>query len=175
VHQILGGSSDALGELYGAFAGDVFEVAYRVLGSVPDAEDVRGDVFLGMSAALRSYDHGSTCGFVKWLERSTVRRAAARANRIESRREVPLGSVPARAAGHVPTIERLALERALEGLNPALRTVFLLKAVEGHAHREISAMLGISVAASKVRLHRARKELRLVLGGEVVGPVVEQR
>lgn len=140
VHQILGGSSDALGELY------------------------------DMPAALSSYDHGSTCGFVKWLERSTVRLAAARANRIESRREVPLDSVPAPAARRVPTIDRLALEQALEGLTPALRTVFLLKAADGCSHREISAILGISVAASKVRLHRARKELRLILGDGMVGP-----
>lgn len=169
VHQILGDNSDALAELYGAFASDVFKVAYRVLESVPDAEDITGEVFLGMPAALRSYDHGSTCGFVKWLRRSTVRRAAARATRIESRKEVSLDSVPAPVAGHVPTIERLVLERALEALNPALRVVFLFKAVEGYSHREISAVLGISVTASKVRLHRARRELRLALGDDAIG------
>lgn len=90
--------------------------------------------------------------------------AAARANHIQTISEVPLYSVPAPAARPILTIDRLALERALEGLTPALRTVFLLKAVEGYAHREISAILGISVAASQVRLHRARQHLRSVLG-----------
>lgn len=148
VLQILGGGSDALGELYVAFAGDVFDAAYRVLESIPDAEDITGDVFLGMPAGLRSYDHSSICGFMSWLERSTVRLAAARANRIERAREVALHSVPEPAARPVPTIDQLALKRALKGLTPALRTVFLLKVVEGYAHGEISAMLGISVAAS---------------------------
>jgi RNA polymerase sigma-70 factor (ECF subfamily) len=175
VHQILGGCSDALGELYVAFAGDVFDAAYRVLGSVPDAEDIMGDVFLGMPAALRSYDHGSGYGFMSWLERSTVRLAAARADRIATTREVPLDSVPAPAARPVPTIDRLALERALEGLTPALRTVFLLKVVEGYAHLEIAAMLGISVAASEVRLHRARRKLRWLLGDGVAGPGAYKR
>lgn len=175
VLQIVGGCSDALGELYVAFAGDVFEVAHRVLGSVPDAEDITGDVFLGMPAALRSYDHGSSYGFMRWLERSTVRLAAARADRIATTREVPLHSVPAPTTRPVSTIDRLALERALEGLTPALRMVFLLKVVEGYAHQEISAMLGISVAASQVRLHRARKELRVVLSDGVAGPEVRER
>lgn len=163
VYQILGGNPEALGELYVAFAGDVFEVAYRVLGSAHDAEDITGDVFLGMSTALRSYNHSSSCGFMRWLERITVRLAAARANHIETTKEVPLDSVPAPAARPVATIERLALERALQGVTPALRTVFLLKDVEGYAHHEISAMLGISVAASEVRLHRARRALRSIL------------
>lgn len=169
VREILGGSSDALAELYVACAAFVFEVAYRVLGSVPDAEDVTGHVFLDMPAALRTYDHDSSRGFLRWLERSTVRLAVARADRIEARREVPLHAVPEPAAGRVPTIDGLALERALAGLTPALQTVFLLKEAEGYAHREISAMLGISVAASQVRLHRARRELRSALGDGIAG------
>jgi RNA polymerase sigma-70 factor (ECF subfamily) len=169
VHQILSGSPEALGELYVAFADSVFEIAYRVLASAPDAEDIRGDVFLGMPVALRSYNHSSSYGFLRWLEKITVRSAVARANGVEATREVPLDSVGAPARPR-QTIERLALAQALEALTPALRTVFWLKAVEGHSHCEISAMLGIDVAASRVRLHRARKELRSILGDAVVGP-----
>lgn len=164
VHEVLGGSSEAFAEFYVAYKGCVFEFAYRVLQSVPDAEDITGDVFLGLSKALRSYNDGSGCGFMRWLERSTMRLAVARANHIGTTRKVPLHSVPAPAARPVLTIERLALQRALEGLTPALRTVFMLKVVGGYSHREISAMLKISVAASEVRLHRARKELRSALG-----------
>ena len=174
VHQILGGSTDALGELYTAFAGDVFRVAYRVLGSAPDAEDLTGDLFLGMPVALRSYSHTSSYGFRRWLERITVRLAAARANRIDAAREVPLDSVRTPAARPNQPIERLALERALEGLTPALRTAFLLKVVEGYSHQEISARLGIRVRASEVRLHRARRELRLLLGDRPVGRAAQQ-
>lgn len=45
VNQILGGSSEALGELYVACEGYVFEIAHRVLGSVSDAEDIPGHVY----------------------------------------------------------------------------------------------------------------------------------
>lgn len=164
VHQILGGSTDALGELYVAFAEDAFGAAHRVLGSAADAEDVTSEVFLGMSAALQSYNHSSTYGFRRWLEKITARRAAARANRLAAVREVPLDSVRGPAARPDRPIDRLALDRALATLTPALRSVFLLKAVEGYSHQEISAMLGIGVGASKVRLHRARKQLHALLG-----------
>lgn len=164
LHQIHGGRSEAVGELYVACEGYVFEVAYRVLRSVPDAEEVTTDVFLGMSAALQGYDHSSSSKFMRWLARGTVRLAAERANRIEAMKEVPLRAAPMPAVRPDPAILRLALEQALEKLTPALRTVFVLRAVEGFSHREISAMLGINVGASQVRMHRARKELRRILG-----------
>jgi RNA polymerase sigma-70 factor (ECF subfamily) len=41
-----------------------------------------------------------------------------------------------------------------------LRTVFVLKQVEGYSHEQISSLLGISVGASRVRLARALKTLR---------------
>jgi len=163
VRQIQRGSPQALGELYVAFAGDVFEVAHRVLGSTTDAEDVTGEVFLGMSVALRSYDYSSCFGLRRWLEKCTVSLAAGHARRLEATREVSLDSVRAPAARPDHPIDRIALERALVALTPALRTAFELKAVEGYSHREISAMLGIGVGASKVRLHRARKELYSLL------------
>lgn len=166
VHQILSGSSEALGELYNAFAEDVFRVAHRVLGSAPDAEDITQEVFLSMSVALRSYNHSSSYGFGRWLKRITARFAVARANRVDVAREVPLDSFRAPAARPDRTIERLALARALDTLTPALRTAFLLKVVDGYSHQEISAMLGISVGASQVRLHRARGQLYLLLGDE---------
>lgn len=165
VHQILCGSTDAMGELYVAFAEDVFHAAHGVLGSAADAEDVTSEVFLGMSAALQSYDHSSAYGFRRWLETITVRRAAARANGFAATREVPLDSVRTPAARPDRPIDRLALDRALATLTPAVRRVFLLKAVEGYSHQEISGMLGIGVGASKVRLHRARKELHAILDG----------
>lgn len=162
VDQILDGNSDALAELYIAFAEDVFDAAYRILGSAADAEDITGEVFLCMGVAVRSYDHSSSYGFRRWLEKITVRLAAARASRVAATREVPLDSVRAPAARPNQPIDQIALERALATLTPALRTVFLLEAVEGYSHQEISALLGICVGASRARLHR--KQLCSLLG-----------
>lgn len=163
IRQVLTGCTESLGRLYLAFAGDVFWIALRGLGSPADAEDITGEVFLGLSVALQSYDHSSIYGFRRWLETITVRRAVAYAKRLAAAREVPLDSVRAPSARPHHPIDRLALEQALATLSPALRAVFLYKVVDGYSHQEISAVLGISVGASKVRLHRARKELRSLL------------
>ena len=47
--------------------------------------------------------------------------------------------------------------------SPKLRTIVILKDVYDLPHEAIAEELGISVAAAKVRLHRARKRLRDVL------------
>jgi RNA polymerase sigma-70 factor, ECF subfamily len=51
-------------------------------------------------------------------------------------------------------------------LPPKLRTIVILKDVYDLPHEAIAEELGISVAAAKVRLHRARKRLRDVLFDE---------
>lgn len=173
VHEVRDGSSEALGELYVAFAEDVFSVARRIVRSRPDAEDVTHDVFAGLPNALRSYEHSSGYAFSRWLRKVALRLAVTRANHIETRREVNLGYPSVSAATLDQPIDRLALERALSRLTPGVRAVFLLKVVEGYSHREISAMLGIRVGASEVRLHRARKELRSILRDSEARPARE--
>ncbi len=54
--------------------------------------------------------------------------------------------------------------RALSQLTPALRHVFVLRVVEEYSHAEVAALLGITVNNSEVRLHRAIRQLRAILG-----------
>jgi RNA polymerase sigma-70 factor (ECF subfamily) len=62
---------------------------------------------------------------------------------------------------HAPApVDSIALEQALATLSPSLRTVFLLKVVEGYSHDEIAESLGIRRGTSEVRLHRARQSLQ---------------
>ena len=80
--------------------------------------------------------------------------------------EVSLENVSLSAAEEaVPSAtERLELEEAVLTLPDQLRTTFVLREVEGYSHDEIGNMLGIGAGASRVRLHRARKQLRNSLG-----------
>ena len=57
----------------------------------------------------------------------------------------------------------LDLEKVVAALPPGAQRVFLLHAVEGFSHVEISKMTGIAVGTSKAHLHRARKLLRKAL------------
>jgi RNA polymerase sigma-70 factor (ECF subfamily) len=54
---------------------------------------------------------------------------------------------------------RIDLERAIAGLPPGARTVFVLHDIEGYRHEEISRMTGSAEGTLRAQLHRARKLL----------------
>ena len=59
-----------------------------------------------------------------------------------------------------PSSERDRVNEALDDLPPRLRAVVVLRDVYDLPHEAIAAELGITEAAAKVRLHRARRRLR---------------
>jgi RNA polymerase sigma-70 factor, ECF subfamily len=158
------GDPAALGAVYELLADDVYRVALRITDSVALADDVTQDVFVGLPEALVKFDGRK---LESWLKKVTVRTALMHVRADNRKREVPLTQRAQKMMGSVPHggLDRYALERALSDLSKDLRAVFILKEVEGMAHAEIADVLGISVAASQVRLHRARERLRVLLKG----------
>ena len=141
----------------------VLDTAYRLTGSVSDAEDVLQDVFLGLPAALERYRHRDT--FPAWLRRVTVRVALMRLRRDRGRREIALDTVAEPIVrAHETSGERAEIERAIAALPAGLRAVFVLREVEGYSHAEIAALLDIREGTSQVRYHRAVRMLRAALG-----------
>jgi RNA polymerase sigma-70 factor (ECF subfamily) len=157
------GDPAALAVLYRRFADTAMAVAYRLLLSRADAEDVVHDLFLGLPEALRKYDERGA--LAAWLKRVTVRLALSRL-RSPSRREVALEEAHAVTTVPVDPAGRIALSEALAALPTSLRTVLVLKEIEGFSHAEIAGLLGISRGASEVRLHRALRTLRRALSEE---------
>lgn len=74
--------------------------------------------------------------------------------------EMTLASDDARLEG---IYDRVDLERAIAGLPPGYRRVFVLHDVEGYKHEEIATLLGISCGTSKSQLSGARAALRRAL------------
>jgi RNA polymerase sigma-70 factor (ECF subfamily) len=58
---------------------------------------------------------------------------------------------------------RREIDRALSQLPDEQREAFVLKHVEGRSYPEMSDLLGVSVPALKMRVHRAREELQALL------------
>jgi RNA polymerase sigma-70 factor (ECF subfamily) len=58
---------------------------------------------------------------------------------------------------------RMRVWGALDALTPEQREAFLLKHVEGRTYEEIAAVMDLSVASLKMRVHRAREALRGLL------------
>jgi RNA polymerase sigma-70 factor (ECF subfamily) len=156
-----------LGDLFRRHGQQVQDVAYRIVRSTDDAEDITQDVFVGLPEALRAYE--ATGPFETWL-----RKLVARTALLRLRRERRRTKWHQRAAEQQPrrtrpdAVEaRLTLERALRRMPDDQRVVYVLKEMEGYAHGEIADLLGISAGASEVRLHRARRFLRDRLGDSI--------
>jgi RNA polymerase sigma-70 factor (ECF subfamily) len=153
--------TNTIAELYRRHADALLATAYRLLMSRADAEDVVHDLFVGLPAALRKYEERGI--MESWLKRIVVRLALSR---LRKKRHVPLEESADLAVVTADPVNRVAVQRALSELSPALRAVLVLKELEGFSHAEIASMLGISVSASEVRLHRALRQLRAALSEE---------
>ena len=162
--RALGSVTDgALEELYARRAPELLRLAFHLLGSVDEAEDVVQDVFVGLPVAMRRYEERGA--FRSWLRRLTVRTALMQLRRRQRRPTQSLDTPAALAQSTAsdPVLERVDLQAAIAALPDSLRTVFVLFQVEQFTHAEIATMLGIRRGTSEVRLYRAIRRLLTLL------------
>lgn len=153
----------------------IYRLALRMLANPQDAEDVLQETFLKALRALPDFEGRSSLS--TWLYRIAVNESLMA---IRKRRpQVSLSAPNAEGDdeengeemqivdwGNLPESELLSSEarqhvdRAIEGLPQTLKVVFLLRDIEGLSIEETAAALGISQAAVKTRLLRARLHLR---------------
>ena len=157
------GESDALAALYREHGQAVYRLAYRLTGTREDAEDVVHDVFVGLPEALRRYEERGRLD--SWLKRMTARVALMRIRQRGRRREVSLIAAADQSPSPV-SADGADLQEAVDALPDPLRAVLVLKEIEGYSHAEVADLLGISEGASRVRLVRALRHLRRLLGEE---------
>ncbi|MGE5243616.1 MAG: RNA polymerase sigma-70 factor [Betaproteobacteria bacterium] len=144
----------------------LFSIAYRMLGSASDAEDVLQDAWMrltGSEAEVRSPQ-----AFAATI---VTRLCLDRLKSARARREEYVGPwlpEPVLTGGEEgPDVlaERsesvtLAFLVLLETLSPEERAVFLLKEVYDYEHAEIAEILGTSAANSRQLFHRAKSKIR---------------
>jgi RNA polymerase sigma-70 factor (TIGR02957 family) len=140
-------------------------VAYRILGSVSDAEDVVQEAWLRWSGVDESDVHDPKA----YLIRVTTRLAIDRLRWAKSRRESyvgpwlpePIGTEPdvAEHAELADSVE-LALLVVLETLSPLERAVFVLREAFDLPFAEIGEVIGRSEAAARQLARRAREHVR---------------
>jgi RNA polymerase sigma-70 factor (ECF subfamily) len=157
-----------------ARAGDVFQdyrpllfsIAYRMLGSVMDAEDIVQDAFL----RWRQRDPATVAAPKSYLTTTVTHLCIDHLRLARIRREEYVGSwlpeplvVDERAVDADPVVlaESLALGflALLEQLSPVERAVFLLHEVFGYPFDEIAGMVGKSGANCRQIARRAREHL----------------
>lgn len=181
------GDYDAFAALVDAHAGGVYALARRIVRQDQDAEDVVQTAFI---AALEHLDgFREDASFKTWLHRIATNAAL---KVLRKRRGLPLAA-PLGGTGDedqpLPMPERIAdwradvgravenrefralLEDAIDRLDEKYRLVFILRDIEELNVKETADQLGITESNVKVRLMRARLQLREVLSRALgVGP-----
>lgn len=142
----------------------LFGIAYRILGSIGDAEDVVQTAFL----RLEEHRHDDIRNVGGWLATVTARLAIDRARSAARERERYVGEwlpeplIEADPAEETTLADDLAIGflRVLERLQPLERTAMLLHDVFDYSHAEIAAMLDKNEDAVRQIASRARSRVR---------------
>lgn len=164
IEQVLGGQTNAFGELIDRYMRPLFNVALRMLNSRDDAEDVVQAVFLKAFERLETYD--PRFKFFSWIYRMTVNESIntlKQQNRFEVL-DWSLESVdnrPDEEFRERETSDRVGL--ALMVLSPEDRAIVLLRHFQEFSYDEIGFILNIPSKTVKSRLYTARQRLKQIL------------
>ena len=175
IERVCHGEKNLFYELVQPYERAVYRAAFAILRNEHDAEDVAQEAMLKALSHLKTFRKEAK--FSTWLIQITVNEARMRLRKdrrnlyesidegVESEegdyrpkdfadwRDIPLESLEE---------QRLkdALKKAIEGLAPKYREVLVLRDVEEVNIADTAEALGITVAAVKTRLLRARLQLR---------------
>ncbi len=145
----------------------LFGLAYRLLGSASDADDVLQDAFLRWAGTDRTNIKEPAA----WLTTVVTNLSLNRLTSARQKREHYVGTwlpepvlTSNGSLGPLETAEQrnsvsLALLVLLEQLTPPERAVFVLHESFGYRHREIAHVLGLTEAHSRQLLRRARQRV----------------
>lgn len=168
-----GGDTRAFDELVKRYRDKVYRLAYKILRHEDDAAEALQDAFLSAFRGLKNFKAEST--FSTWLYRVTTNAALMKYRKrreghisLEQSQSKDENSHPIELAdwSALPPEELEdqetwdVLSAAVEQLPEDLRIVFLRRDWLEESNAEVAEGLGLTVAAVKSRLHRARIQLR---------------
>jgi RNA polymerase sigma-70 factor (ECF subfamily) len=169
------GDRYACDDLVQQFSGKIYNVALRLTGHPTEAEEVLQETFINACRGAEAFEGRSSLS--TWLYRIATNNGLMR----QRRKETPVVSLDTSPnednAGEFwprqledwdwnPETITLSgelqqvMNEAVDNLPEQLRSVFVLRDLEGMSTRETAEVLGISPSNTKVRLHRARLMLR---------------
>jgi RNA polymerase sigma-70 factor (ECF subfamily) len=178
LQQARAGDGRAFGLLVESYSRPVFNLTYRMLGNAEEAEDAAQETFLRAFSRLEQYDPNHK--FSTWLFSIANHYCI---DRLRKRKVVQVsiddnpvlenleGSDPAPEGSALTGEQRIEVQRLMAQLEPEYRTPLALRYWEEFSYEEIAEAMGLTVAAVKSRLFRARQRMgELLATREVATP-----
>jgi RNA polymerase sigma-70 factor, ECF subfamily len=174
VHASQGGDVAAFEELVKRYDRRLLRIAQHMTDSADDAEEAVQAAFFKAYQRLNEFQGNAK--FSTWLIRSVVNESLTKLRKRRTAKELSRDKgaqvddqdLPFDVADWAPNSEQLygaselrkILIGSLQELGPGLRTVFVLRNVEGLSTNQTAEILGLNEAAVRSRLFRARLQLR---------------
>lgn len=176
VRDLKNGDANAMEEIVRRYSNKVYNLAYHLTRDASAAEEIMQDVFLTVIAKINTLTNDAF--FSTWLYRVTTN---ASYGFLRKEKKFTDQTVSEEEVDQEPAIDyeydwstlpddillseesRKILQSSIDSLPEAMRTVVIMKDVEGFSNEEIAQTMGLSVPAVKSRLHRGRLILRDVL------------
>ncbi len=164
ISRVIAGDRDAFATLIGRYSDPLYRHALGMTGSPDVAEDILQTSF------IKAYHHLNEVRgrFDAWLFRIVANGCK---DWLKNIRRTHLSydedDQPSGYASPDEDLDRTELrsdlDSALSQLAPSLREAFIMKHVEGRSYEEMADLLGTTVGALKMRVHRAREALQALL------------
>jgi len=175
LHRARSGDRDAFDVLVGRYTGRILATSRRILRNAADAEDnVQNALFKAFTNLWQFHENALLS---TWLTRIAINEALMklRASTAEKHRassacdadpKNPMDLSSTRTSPEAQYISRELASKAMASVSPALREAFVLYAVGGWTHKELSAAKGLTLQTVKTRIFRARRKMREYLRGD---------
>jgi RNA polymerase sigma-70 factor (ECF subfamily) len=147
--------------LYKIYAPKMYGVCLRYAGNVEDANDLLQEGFIKVYINLSKFrSEGSFEGWIRKIFVNTSIEHFRRKTQLYNITEAQENTIE---DADINALNKLAVKDIIQLINelsPGYKTVFNLYVVEGYSHKEIAAMLGITIGTSKSQLARAKSVLK---------------
>jgi len=161
VSRIKLGDTEAMEEIVKRYSNKVYNLAYHLTRDASAAEEIMQEVFLTVISKIGTLTNDAF--FSTWLYRVATN---ASYGFLRKEKKFTDHTPPSYDWSTLPDDILLSdesktiLKEAIDSLSETMRTVVIMKDVEGLKNEEIAQTLGLSVPAVKSRLHRGRLILR---------------
>lgn len=160
IKKAIAGNQQIQKLLYEKFAPKMLSVCRQYIKDLQFAEDVMVNGFVKVFQNLSSFQHKGS--FEGWVRKIMVRESISylRKKQFVVYDDELCESQPKEMDNNTVLLDVEYVQKLIDKLPEGYKIVFLLYAIEGYKHHEISKMLKISEGTSKSQLFKARKMLQ---------------